>query len=616
MLPFAILVAHAIIRLRLMELRLFISRGLTIAAATLMSLVPVGIFLVIAWSRISTELGGDELVIVLGSIMVATLLVPPTRDVAERVFDRYVYRTHASFRRVVLEASGVLTRVLDLRELLAFVAHTVRTCTAADGAAVYLLREGRFHCASIGPGRSVRFAAPEIMPALVANAIDSAGDCLVADEVLRRNDTESGRRLHKTLVQMHWALLVPVIAESAIIGAVVLGPKRSSDAFYPHDMDLLMTLANQAGIAIKNAQLYTEVLLANEYIQNIVETIESGVVAVNASDRVTMYNRAAEHLVGLAAIGVLGGRADVLPVPLTTLLAATVNDGIPRTQPEIALTVNQVIRPVMCTTSPLRDPTGLPVGAVAVFSDLSPVKELEHERRRGEQLAQFEALASSIAHEIKNPLVAIKAFAQLIPRRLQDERFVGEFSRVVTREIGRIEQLVDRLRMLSSGPGERPRHRIDLRVSLLEAVEFLKPSFEERRIALEADLGSQPSLVLGDHAELEALFVNLLINGQEATPSGGVVRVVLRVEGETVMVSVSDSGPGIPPEHLGRIFDPFFTTKASGSGLGLTICAGIAKGHRAKLRAVNEPGGGAVFTLEIPAALIADPAPDEVKIGR
>jgi PAS domain S-box-containing protein len=379
-------------------------------------------------------------------------------------------------------------------------------------------------------------------------------------------------------------------------------------------MDLLMTLANQAGVAIKNAQLYTEVLLANEYIQNIVETLESGVVAINASGRVSMFNRAAERLVGLEAAAVRGSPADVLPAPLAALLRATAADGTPQIQPELALAVDQRVRPVMCTTSPLRDPGGCPVGAVAVFSDLTPVKELEHERRRGEQLAQFEALASSIAHEIKNPLVAIKAFAQLIPRRLHDGRFVDEFSRVVTREIGRMERLVDRLRMLSR-PGGRPQQRIDLRAPLTEAIEFLQPSLEDKGIRLESVLGSQPALVVGDHAEMEALFVNLLLNGHDVTPPGGLVRVRLQAGGDTILVSVADSGPGVPPEHLDRIFDPFFTTKARGTGLGLTICAGIAEGHRAKLRAVNEPGGGAVFTFEIPAAALSDPIPAEVKTG-
>jgi PAS domain S-box-containing protein len=613
LLPFVVLVAYAIIRLRLMDLRLVVHRGLTIAAATLASLAPVGLFLLFAWSRLSTELGRHELVILLSAIVASTLLVAPTRDLAGRIFDRYLYRTHANFRRTVREASTVLTRELNLNRLLAFVTQTVRASTATHGAAVYLIDGDAFARAPAqAPADVAAFQAPERMPDLIANALGDGSDCLVTDEVLRRSDTPVSRQLHAALEHLRWALVVPVVADDGVIGAVVVGRKRSGDAFYPHDMDLLLTLANHAGIAITNARLYTEVVLANQHIQNIVETIESGVVAVNAAGRIGIFNREAERLTGRSADDVRGRSLDTLPDDLAGLLQATVTDGEARTQPEIPMAAAGLVRPVICTTSPLRDPAGVTAGAVAVFSDLTPVKELENERRRGERLAQFEALASSIAHEIKNPLVAIKTFAQLIPRRQNDPRFIDEFSRVVTREIERMERLVTRLRMLSR-PNDRPRQRLDVHAPLLEATEFLHHSFEEKRIRLEVTQGPAPAFLFGDQAELEALFINLLLNAYEATPPGGSVHAGVMVQTESVVVTVSDSGPGIPAEQLERVFDPFFTTKPHGSGLGLTICAGIAAAHRAKLRASNTPAGGAVFTVEFPAAVLVDPAPDEVK---
>ena len=116
-------------------------------------------------------------------------------------------------------------------------------------------------------------------------------------------------------------------------------------------------------------------------------------------------------------------------------------------------------RPVICTTSPLREPAGAVLGAVAVFSDLTPVKELEAARRRAERLAYFELLASGIAHEIKNPLVSIKTFAQLLPRRRHDDRFVEDFGRIADREIGRMEQLLERLRRLAR-PHDTPTYAV------------------------------------------------------------------------------------------------------------------------------------------------------------
>jgi signal transduction histidine kinase len=317
-----------------------------------------------------------------------------------------------------------------------------------------------------------------------------------------------------------------------------------------------------------------------------------------------MFNRAAEQLTGLAADRVKSGAVTSLPACLGDALAGTLRDGTARTSPEIELPSGAGTRPVICTTSPLIDPSGTVLGAVAVFSDLTPLKELEIERRRAEKLAYFEVLASGIAHEIKNPLVAIKTFAQLLPRRKDDERFVQDFGRIVAREIGRMEHLTDRLWTLSR-PGERPRHPVDVRAPLADALEFLAPAFEEKRVRLTTRLGEVPGVVIGDAGELEALFINILQNAYEATPPGGTVAVELSVAKDQVAVAISDSGTGIPTELLERVFEPFFTTKGHGSGLGLTLCAGIAQSHGARLRAAHRAGGGTVFTLDIPLHVTA-----------
>ncbi|MBI1735863.1 MAG: hypothetical protein HYR51_11875, partial [Candidatus Rokubacteria bacterium] len=290
-----------------------------------------------------------------------------------------------------------------------------------------------------------------------------------------------------------------------------------------------------------------------------------------------------------------------LPARLGDALAATLHDGAARTQPDVDLSDGTATRPIMCTTSPLRDPDGALLGAVAVFSDLTPVRALEIERRRVERLAYLETFASGIAHEVKNPLVAIKTFAQLIPRRHTEETFVAEFSRIVTREIGRMERLVERLRTLSR-PGQRPRSVLDIREPLVDALEFMQPSFEDKDVRVEAALGEREAPVVGNAGEIEQLFLNLLMNANEATPHQGRIVVAVLAGDGRVAVAVADDGPGIPDDALGRVFDPFFTTKERGSGLGLAICAGIADTHGARLRAENVQSGGARFTVEFPLA--------------
>ena len=590
-----------------MDVRLVIHRGLTLTIAILISLAPVLLVLGFFWPRLSHHLGPDELVGLLLGMITVSLLVPPIRDVTGRLLDRYVYRTRTNYQRTVREASRALTRVLDLKTALSFVAGPVAKSMQAEGTGVYLQDEDGFGLA-IGESdhEKARFSLPARMPEIIGEALRTLKEPLVTDELGREASTDAQQRLYEALTALDWALLLPLLSENAPLGVIVVGEKLSGDPFYPQDLDLLMTLANQAGIAIKNAQLFTQVVVANEYVRNIVATIQSGVVAVDAAGRVTIINPTAERLTGLAADQLAtSGAATKLPECLGVALARALREGEGRTEPEVMLPGPSSGRPVICTTSPLRDAEGAVVGAVTVFSDLTPLKQLENERRRLERLAYFEMFAPSLAHEMRNPLVAIKAFAQLVPRRHHEPRFLEDFSRVVTREIGRMERLLDRLRTMSRATDRAPQ-RLDVRAPIVEAVEFLQAAFDEKRIALTLDLGNEPRTIVGDHGEIEQLFINLMINAHEATPPEGSVSItVVARDGETV-VTVADTGPGIPAELLDQVFEPFFTTRQRGSGLGLTICAAIATSHRAKLRAANRHDGGAAFTVEFPAVVAVE----------
>jgi signal transduction histidine kinase len=267
--------------------------------------------------------------------------------------------------------------------------------------------------------------------------------------------------------------------------------------------------------------------------------------------------------------------------------------------------------PLMCTTSPLRNPQGALVGAVTVLSDLSRLRELERERRRAERLASMEAIASGMVHEIRNPLVAIKTFTQLLPTRFNDPGFRDNFSRVAGREIDRMDDLLDRFRMLSSA-SRQPMEPVDVTGPIGDTLQLLQPRLEESRITLRRVGESAPRPVVGNASQLEQLFLNLCLNALEAMEPGGelTVRVADLSEGggSTLMVEVSDTGGGIPDDMIEQIFNPFVTTKDHGTGLGLAICRAITDAHRAILRARNNIGRpGCTFTVEFPVP-VAKPA--------
>ena len=402
-------------------------------------------------------------------------------------------------------------------------------------------------------------------------------------------------------------IIVPLTAEGLTIGLIVIGPKQSGDPFFSDDADLLHTLAHQSSVAIRNAQAHQQVLEANEYIELILRTIESGVISVTARGQVSLFNRAAESITGCQAEQIRGSDLHCLPKQLSSLIEATLHDGQCRNQSELTLAdkAGQVI-PVMCSTTPLIGLYGAVVGAVAVVNDLSYLKELEQEKRRAEHLASIDAIAVGLVHEIRNPLVAIKTFTQLLPSRGDDPEFRNRVAAISEREITRVESIVRRFRSLAM-PASEPMEPVDVMQPLQAALDLLGPQLAERQIRLRQVAGGMPRPILGNASQLEQLFLNVCLNALEAMESGGelTVRVadLCAAGGATLLVEVCDTGPGIRDDILPTIFNPFVTTKPRGSGVGLAICRSIADAHRATLTARNNLGRpGSTFTMEFPVS--------------
>ncbi len=599
---FFALTVHGFIRYRLFDVTLFITHSATSMSALLVSLIPSLVFLLACWSRLARTFQPTELLLFLMAFVLVGAVTPTIRQMTGRALDSYVFRTRPDYKGALRQASRLLTRVLSLNSLLRLIAKTIADSIGTTSVTVFLLRGDGSFWAACNESSRPETSTPLVLPDSIQRTLTELKRPIILDGTAGgRHEPSQGPR-----TEPHEILFVPVVSGDEIIGVVALGSKRSGDPFFSQDIDLLSTLANQAGVAIKNAQLYEQVVLINEYLQNIVGTIESGVVAITRAGHVTIFNRAAEQLTGLDVDAILGRAIAELPAALRQPLAATAEDGQARVLAEVELAKpGGSALPVLCLTSPLRDPAGGLLGAVAVFSDLTALKQLEMERRRAERLAYFEVLAAGIGHEIKNPLVAIKTFAQLLPRKFLDEQFRQEFARVVGREIGRMEHLAGRLRALAR-PGGGPHRALDLRAPIADAVELLQPRLDEKGIAIRWTPGPNPSQVQGDHAALEQLFLNLIGNALDAMEAGGALSVRLRSTEGRMIVEVEDTGPGIPDEFLPRMFEPFVTTKLHGSGLGLAICASIANAHRARIHASNVPGQrGAVFTIEFPAEVAA-----------
>jgi PAS domain S-box-containing protein len=608
---FVITTAHAIVRHRLMGIRVIIQKGvvyvcaITVLAAIFIGLGELGSYI--------TPYNVDEIPLAAGMVIAVLVAIffQPLKKWIEDALNRYVYRQTYDYQRTVREASRRLSTMLDLESLLNYLNEAISTTLKVELVAVYM-RDN--------PGQSFTPRAlrqPAGWEQGKTDLVLSAGSplvtflererrTLVADEAPRTQDP-SLREAVRELQALGGDIVFPFVHDHMVSGILVVGPKLSGDPYFAEDIDLLSTLASQAGIAIKNAQLYREVTLANEYIENILTTMESGVVAVNSGRQITLCNPAAERLTGKLAGDLRSAPMTRLPAALASQVEATLIDGQPRLQVELILpdAAGRLV-PMACSTSPLRDAAGTVHGAVAVFSDLSRLKELEGEKRRAERLAAFGALASGVAHEIKNPLVAIKTFAELFPERYTDAEFRESFSRVAVKEISRIDQLVARLRDLAA-PADLGLRPLDIRGPIEETLTLLAGPLQQKRIAVHRLYEEPVPLVDADEPALKQLFLNLFMNSVEAMGEQGELSVRLtrrfRYEVPTLRVEVSDTGSGIPESMLDKIFNPFVTTKPRGSGLGLAICRGIADSHHATIRAENNAGRpGATIVIEFPIA--------------
>ena len=602
--------AHAIIRHRLMDIRVFIRKSAVYVAAIVAS---AAIFALVAQpiARAAGYQDGDG--VHPGTALVIALALAiafqPLKSQIQRYMNRYVYRESYDYQRTVRDVTKSLSTILDLQSLLQYLTATIENTLKVETVLVYIWDPSRRAFVPRSPHHH-RLPGPSPAPELTETSalltfLRMEQRCLVREEANVETATALVRTAAQELTTLRGEIAFPLVNNANVTGLILFGAKRSGDPYFTEDIDLLSILTSQAAVAMQNAQLYRQVVLANEYLDNILSTMESGVIAVDATGHVSRVNPAAERLTGLDSRSLRTASYVELPTMLAIPLRETLEDGKARPQFETSIEGPLGFLPLVCSTATLHTKDGATEGALIVFSDLTRVKDLEKEKQIAERLAAFGALAAGVAHEIKNPLVAIRTFAELLPERFADTDFREDFSKVVVREIDRIDNLVARLRGIATAPQQQI-GSIDVRQPLSDTLKLLRGQLEQTRTTVHTAIEDPAPLVTMDDAQLKQLFLNLFQNSLEAMGYDGdlSIRIARKHTGVTssIAIEISDTGPGISDSVRGHIFEPFFTTKTTGSGLGLAICRSIVDAHRGSIRAQNNPDrSGTTVTIELPA---------------
>ncbi len=590
----SITTTYAIVRYRLMDIKIVLRASLiyslTIGTLSLLFalLVPVLDHSLVVIFNLPEHAGQQ-----VGTFLMAFLIAlgfQPLRGYVQNLVDQRFFKSVYDYRLTLREAGSAFASARDRELLVSTLTNALMRALRPRGVAVLLPGDGDM--LTLVSTTQPMVALPRTLPQHdpVLHFAASADEVLVADEYLRMPEPQHA--LGACLRDWGVDVIVPLTAGDRLCGVVCLEEKLSEDMYTGDDIALLRILGKQAAIALDNVRHYDEIVLLNEYHGHLLETMQDGLVAIDPAACVLTFNKAAERITGIAVDDALGRR---LPeIGLTALPAGADWSG------ETTLTLRDGgAIPVLVTVSSFRRRWDAADSRLIVFRDISELRALEQEKVQSERFSSMGAMAASLAHEIKNPLVPIQTFAHLLPTRYDDAEFRQEFSVTVVKEVARIDRLVGQMLDLVRKPSD-DRAPMDIREIIQRVLVLVRPECDRIGIDVVTDFGDPLPDIPGVAGQLYQAILNVLTNAVQAMPDGGRLTIAVHGDDDEVRCVMTDSGPGVPPEELPRIFEPLFTTKTGGHGLGLALTYQFVRSHGGEIHADCPPGAGLRITLVLP----------------
>jgi two-component system sensor histidine kinase AtoS len=349
-----------------------------------------------------------------------------------------------------------------------------------------------------------------------------------------------------------------------------------------------------------------EITSLKAYNDNVLSSMTNGLITIDLNRNIVTLNAIAEQILGKKREEVIGLSLEQSfgkNHPLSQIMADTLflREGIFHS--ELEWRGSEEILWLIASTSLLTDGEGREIGALVIFQDITEIKSLEEKLRQADRLAALGTLSAGLAHEIKNPLSAIKTFVQLLPKKVESLSFMEKFNVTVPREIDRINQLVEDLLELTR---KRVRSLVDVDVNrlILQIIDLHGEEMERRHIVFENHLNEALPPIRGDSETLYRAFSNLVINAIQAMPNGGSFHISSELDpvSSAVKITFRDTGIGMDEETSKSLFNPFFTTKDKGVGLGMALVRKIIEDHRGTIEVMSKKGIGTTFVLGLPVA--------------
>jgi two-component system, NtrC family, sensor kinase len=595
---------YAIIRYRLMDVDIIFKRGLAYTAATagVAAIYFALVYLIANIFHFTGLVGG------LVAVGVAASLFEPFRVWIQSRLDRFFYRDRLDYRRTLIEFGRTLTNEVRLDPMLGSVMDRISQTLLVDRLAIFVESAERPGQMRLARSMGVRLAERLDLSFLDSGRPELAKRALFFESPRAARDVSDSVR--RTLEQLDLNYFVPCRIREHSVAVLGLGKTVDGDYLSSDDVELVETIGGYVAVALDNAQLYSsleqkalEIARLKDFSENIVESLNVGVLAVDLEGIVESWNTRMEQLFGVARQDAVGRQLrSLLPEELAGEIDARGDEeqitGIYKQRLHHqgkALTLNVSITPLVSKSAER-------IGRLLLFDDVTQRERMEEQMSQTEKLTSLGLLAAGVAHEVNTPLAVISNYIQMLAKQMPEGDPRQSIIEKIVKQTFRASEIVNNL-LNFSRTGTAEASDVDVNRVVEETLSLVSHPLRTSQIQVVKHLGETLPAVRGSANKLQQVFLNLFLNARDAMPGGGLLEVRTGAHNGSVEIEVVDTGAGIPREHIHRIFDPFFTTKASGrgTGLGLSVSYGIIKEHSGKIDVRSTPGKGTSFHVEFPA---------------
>ncbi|HTY63895.1 MAG TPA: ATP-binding protein [Acidobacteriota bacterium] len=607
--------AYAVVRYRLMDVEAIARKSAAyfIASSLLLSLYLLFVLVLgRAFQWVAPQAG---FLAVSLAVLATALLFAPLRNIIQERLDRLFYRDQFEGRSTLRDFAQTLSSEISLKPLSRSILERISKTFQINKAAVFLAetaREDYFRLVDsldrdMSPFSSI-FRTDELIDSQSAGAhfdLDRGTSCL--------------HRAGPVLMREGLCYLQDLELHGKRVGMIALGRLPEGRHFSTEDLDLLAVLAGYAAMALENANLYSSVQTKalelehlKAYTENIIESINVAVLAMDLSGRITSCNTAFEVLYNTR-------RQRIIGLPVEKLLPADVITSIKKASGKmdwesISSPVNifklslenQLGNRLIVNLSliPMQAPSKGDCGALIVIDNITEKVQLEDQLLQAEKLSSIGLLAAGIAHEVNTPIAGISSYTQMLLKETPETDRRKHILEKIEKQTFRAAEIVSGLLNFSRLSSSEFKD-VDINRLIDESLALLNHQLQLNNIKVESRYDPSLPPVYGNMGKLQQVFVNLFLNARDAMPSGGEIAVQTGMNESMVTVDISDTGMGIAEENIRRIFDPFFTTKSigKGTGLGLAVTYGIIQEHGGGIFVDSSSGKGTHFTVKLPTRL-------------